>query len=112
MPDPSAPEPLKVLVTEPLSNTGLDLLRQEFAVDVRPELAADGLAGAIVAIVVGLMISVRSSDIRVAQQLSGLSMLPVFGFASLAAFRIVVPTVPLFVGSAAIIGSPRAIAMR
>jgi D-3-phosphoglycerate dehydrogenase len=47
MPDPSAPEALKVLVTEPLSDTGLDLLRQEFAVDVRPELVADGLAEAI-----------------------------------------------------------------
>lgn len=56
------------------------------------------------AILVGLMISVRASDVRVAQQLSGLSMLPVFGVASLVAFRIVVPTVLLFVITAAVMG--------
>jgi ABC-type transport system involved in multi-copper enzyme maturation permease subunit len=59
---------------------------------------------AMSAIIVGLMVSVRSSDIRVAQQLSGLAMLPVFGVASLAAFRVVVPTVPLFFGAALIMG--------
>ena len=38
---------MRVLVTEPLSELGLDLLRRDFQVDVRPELAAEGLAGAI-----------------------------------------------------------------
>jgi D-3-phosphoglycerate dehydrogenase / 2-oxoglutarate reductase len=38
---------VKVLVTEPLSDTGLDLLQAEFTVDVRPELASEGLAEAI-----------------------------------------------------------------
>jgi D-3-phosphoglycerate dehydrogenase len=38
---------MKVLVTEPLSESGLALLRQDFDVDVRPELAKDGLADAI-----------------------------------------------------------------
>jgi D-3-phosphoglycerate dehydrogenase / 2-oxoglutarate reductase len=38
---------VRVLVTEKLSDQGLDLLRQAFEVDVRPELAADGLAGQI-----------------------------------------------------------------
>lgn len=38
---------MRVLVTEPLSEAGLDLLRRDFQVDVRPELAADGLAEAI-----------------------------------------------------------------
>lgn len=38
---------MKVLVTETLSETGLDLLRQECEVEVRPELAASGLAEAI-----------------------------------------------------------------
>jgi D-3-phosphoglycerate dehydrogenase / 2-oxoglutarate reductase len=38
---------VKVLVTEPLSESGLDLLRGEFDVDVRPELAKEGLADAI-----------------------------------------------------------------
>jgi len=38
---------VKVLVTEPLSESGLDLLRGELDVDVRPELAKEGLADAI-----------------------------------------------------------------
>jgi D-3-phosphoglycerate dehydrogenase len=38
---------MKVLVTEPLSESGLALLRQDFEVDVRPELAKEGLADAI-----------------------------------------------------------------
>ena len=38
---------MKVLVTEPLSERGLDLLREDFQVDVRPELASEGLAEAI-----------------------------------------------------------------
>jgi D-3-phosphoglycerate dehydrogenase len=38
---------MKVLITEPISESGLDLLRQEFEVEVRPELAASGLAEAI-----------------------------------------------------------------
>lgn len=59
---------------------------------------------ALSAITIGLIISARSSDIRVAQQLSGLAMLPVFVAASLAAFRVIVPTVPLFVVSALILG--------
>jgi len=35
---------VRVLVTEKLSEQGLDLLRRDFQVDVRPELAAGGLA--------------------------------------------------------------------
>jgi D-3-phosphoglycerate dehydrogenase len=38
---------VRVLVTEPLSGAGLDLLRRDFQVDVRPELAAGGLAEAV-----------------------------------------------------------------
>lgn len=38
---------MRVLVTEKLSDAGLDLLRKDFEVDLRPELSADGLAGAI-----------------------------------------------------------------
>ena len=37
----------KVLVTEALSDSGLDLLRQQFEVDVRPELAKGDLVGQI-----------------------------------------------------------------
>lgn len=38
---------MKVLVTEKLSEAGLELLRRDFQVDVRPELASAGLAEAI-----------------------------------------------------------------
>ncbi len=38
---------MKVLVTEKLSDAGLDLLAKDFEVDVRPELAAGDLAGEI-----------------------------------------------------------------
>src|SRR5436190_14134730 len=38
---------MRVLVTEPLSERGLALLREDFQVDVRPELAKGGLAEAI-----------------------------------------------------------------
>nr|MBA3728507.1 phosphoglycerate dehydrogenase [Actinomycetota bacterium] len=38
---------MKILVTEALSDTGLDLLRADFDVDVRPDLAGAGLAEAI-----------------------------------------------------------------
>ena len=38
---------MRVLVTEPLSEQGLDLLRRDFEVDVRPELASGGLAAEI-----------------------------------------------------------------
>ena len=38
---------MRVLVTEKLSDAGIDLLRRDFQVDVRPELAGDGLVEAI-----------------------------------------------------------------
>ena len=38
---------MRVLVTEKLSDAGLELLRKDFQVDVRPELAKEGLAGSI-----------------------------------------------------------------
>jgi D-3-phosphoglycerate dehydrogenase len=37
----------RVLITEELSDRGVDLLRAEFDVDVRPELVTEGLADAI-----------------------------------------------------------------
>src|SRR5207244_11531257 len=37
---------MRILVTEPLSERGLALLRKDFQVDVREELAAGGLADA------------------------------------------------------------------
>jgi D-3-phosphoglycerate dehydrogenase / 2-oxoglutarate reductase len=38
---------MRVLVTEPLSDLGLDVLRKRFLVDVRPELSSGGLVEAI-----------------------------------------------------------------
>ncbi|HEX9123905.1 MAG TPA: phosphoglycerate dehydrogenase [Actinomycetota bacterium] len=38
---------MRVLVTEPLSAPGLDMLRRDFRVDVRPELASGGLVAEI-----------------------------------------------------------------
>jgi D-3-phosphoglycerate dehydrogenase len=40
-------DPLRVLVTEPLSDSGLDILRKDLEVDLRPELAESGLGEAI-----------------------------------------------------------------
>lgn len=48
------------------------------------------------AIVVGMSISVRVRDVRVAQQLSGVSMLPVIGGVALLSLGIFAPTVRLF----------------
>jgi len=42
---------------------------------------------------VGLAFSARSSDVRVAQQLSGLSMLPMLGLLALFTFQVVSPTI-------------------
>jgi len=42
---------------------------------------------------VGLAISVRASDVRVAQQLSGLAVLPIIGVLALFTFRVISPTV-------------------
>jgi ABC-type Na+ efflux pump permease subunit len=49
---------------------------------------------------VGLAISVRANDIRVAQQLSALSMLPMLGLIALFTFRVVAPSVGLAVAGA------------
>lgn len=55
----------------------------------------------VFAIVVGMSISVRVRDVRVAQQLSGLSMLPVIAGVALLSVGLFAPTVELFVGAAA-----------
>jgi len=55
---------------------------------------------AIWAIWVGIAMSVRARDVRVAQQLATLASLPSLGFTALISFRVVNPTVPLAVGLA------------
>jgi ABC-type Na+ efflux pump permease subunit len=49
---------------------------------------------------IGLAISARSSDVRVAQQLSALAMLPMVGVLWLFTFRVIDPTVSVAVGGA------------
>jgi ABC-type Na+ efflux pump permease subunit len=55
---------------------------------------------AIWAIWVGIAMSVRARDVRVAQQLATLASLPALGFAALISFRVVSPSVPLAVALA------------
>ena len=49
---------------------------------------------------VGIGVSTRSSDVRVAQQLATLAGLPLLGFTALVSFQIVTPSVPLAIGCA------------
>jgi ABC-type Na+ efflux pump permease subunit len=55
------------------------------------------------AIWVGLAISVRSSDVRVAQQLSALAMLPMLGLLGLFTFNVVTPSITVAVIGAVIL---------
>ena len=54
---------------------------------------------------VGLAISVRANDVRVAQQLSALAMLPMLGLLALFTFRVVTPSVGIAVGGAVVLGA-------
>ena len=68
-----------------------------------PELLAQLLFTpllALWAIWVGIGISTRVSDVRVAQQLATLAGLPLLGFTSLVSFQIITPSVPLAIGCA------------
>jgi ABC-2 type transport system permease protein len=47
---------------------------------------------------VGIGISARASDVRVAQQLATLAGLPLLGFTSLITFQVLTPSIPLAVG--------------
>jgi ABC-type Na+ efflux pump permease subunit len=55
---------------------------------------------ALWAIWVGIGISARASDVRVAQQLATVAGLPLLGFTSLLSFQVIKPSVPLAVGLA------------
>jgi ABC-2 type transport system permease protein len=52
---------------------------------------------------VGLAVSVRSNDVRVAQQLSGLAVLPMLGLTALFSFRVLTPTVVIALAGAALL---------
>jgi ABC-type transport system involved in multi-copper enzyme maturation permease subunit len=55
---------------------------------------------AVWSIWVGIAISSRAGDVRVAQQLATLASLPALGFTSLISFRVITPSVPLAIGLA------------
>jgi ABC-type Na+ efflux pump permease subunit len=68
-----------------------------------PELVAQLLFTPLLAlwsIWVGIGISTRATDVRVAQQLATLGGLPLLGFTSLITFQVVKPSIPLAVGLA------------
>jgi ABC-type transport system involved in multi-copper enzyme maturation permease subunit len=80
-----------------------------------PEMLAQVLFTPLLAawsIWVGIGISTRSTDVRVAQQLATLAGLPLLGFTSLISFQIITPTVPLAVGLALALLAIDAIAWR
>ena len=64
-------------------------------------LLAPALAG--FAIAVGILVSLRSSDFRVAQQLAVLAAIPIIGFVALITFRVFDPSVGLYAATAAVI---------
>jgi ABC-type transport system involved in multi-copper enzyme maturation permease subunit len=64
-------------------------------------LLAPALAG--FAILVGIVVSLRSSDFRVAQQVAVLASVPVIAFVALITFRILDPSVGLYVAAATIV---------
>ena len=53
---------------------------------------------ALFAILVGMLISLRASDFRVAQQLAVLASLPLIGFIALVTFRALRPSAALYAG--------------
>jgi ABC-2 type transport system permease protein len=68
-----------------------------------PEMLAQILFTPLLAawsIWVGIGISARAGDVRVAQQLATLAGLPLLGFTSLISFQLVTPSVPLAIGLA------------
>jgi hypothetical protein len=58
---------------------------------------------ALFAIMVGILVSLRSSDFRVAQQLAVLAAAPVIAFVALITFRVIDPGVGLYAGAAAVV---------
>ncbi len=67
---------------------------------------------ALFSIWVGLAFSVRSTDVRVAQQLSALAVLPMFGLLALITYRVVTPSVWLAIGAGVVLAGLDAAAYR
>jgi len=64
-------------------------------------LLTPALAG--FSIVVGILVSLRSSDFRVAQQLAVLAALPLNGFVGLITFQVIDPSVELYAAAAGVL---------
>jgi ABC-2 type transport system permease protein len=58
---------------------------------------------AVFAILVGIVISLRASDFRVAQQLAVLASLPLIGFVAVVTFRALRPSAGLYLAAAAVV---------
>jgi len=67
---------------------------------------------ALFAILVGILISLRASDFRVAQQLAVLASLPLIGFIALVTFRALRPSAALYAEAAAVVAVMDAICWR
>ena len=67
---------------------------------------------ALWAIWVGIGISTRATDVRVAQQVATLASIPLLGFTSLISFQVIKPSVPLAVGLALVLLAVDAAAWR
>ena len=58
---------------------------------------------AVFAITVSMGISARTNDVRVAQQLAGLAIIPMFVLAFVLSYNVLAPSVALYAGSAAVL---------
>jgi ABC-type Na+ efflux pump permease subunit len=77
------------------------VVSQIWTVEQAVAMAVLAPALALFAIVVGIIVSLRSSDFRVSQQLAVLAAAPVIGFVALITFRVLDPSVGLYVAAAA-----------
>jgi ABC-type Na+ efflux pump permease subunit len=79
------------------------VVAQIWTVDQAVAMALLTPALALFAITVGILVSLRSSDFRVAQQLAVLAAAPVIAFVALITFRVIDPGVGLYAGAAAVV---------
>jgi ABC-type transport system involved in multi-copper enzyme maturation permease subunit len=77
------------------------VVAQIWTADQAVAMALLAPALAAFAILVGILVSLRSSDFRVAQQLAVLAAAPVIGFVALITFRVLDPSVALYATAAA-----------
>ena len=76
------------------------VVEQIWTIDQAVAMALLAPVLACFAILVGILVSLRSSDFRVAQQLAVLAAAPVIGFVALVTFRVVDPSVKVYAAAA------------